>query len=301
MIEISLGIKKKDIIAGYLFILPWIIGFLAFIAFPVIMTLLLGFYEWNLLDPPKLVGVKNYVELFKDPLFWQSLKVTLFYAVLSVPLQLIFALFIALLLERECYGLSIYRALYYLPSVLPGVAVALLWMWIFNPEFGILNFLLWKIFRIQGPAWLSDEHWVIPALVLMSLWGVGGGMIIYLGGLKNIPNQLYEAAELDGCNFWQRFRFITLPMLSPVVFFNVVIGIIGAFQTFTQAYVMTNGGPNNATLFYVLYLYRNAFQYLRMGYASALAWILFLIVLVLTLSVFKSSSIWVYYEGEVRK
>ncbi len=184
-----------------------------------------------------------------------------------------------------------------MPSVISGVAVSLLWMWIFNPEFGILNFLLWKLFHIQGPAWLMSEEWVIPALIIMSLWGIGGDIVIYLAGLQGIPTELYEAAEIDGANSFNKFLNITIPMMSPVLLFTLIMGIINSFQVFTQAYVMTGGGPHYASLFYVLYIYQNAFQFFSMGYASALSWILFLIMLVLTALIFKSSPLWVYYES----
>jgi multiple sugar transport system permease protein len=205
------------------------------------------------------------------------------------------------MLNRDIKGVAWFRTIFYLPSVISGVAVSLLWMWIFNPDFGILNHLLWKFFRIQGPAWIASEEWVIPSLIIMSLWGIGGGIVIYLAGLQGIPTELYEAAEIDGAGGWRKLINITLPMISPVIFFNLVMGIIGSFQVFTQAYVMTNGGPNNASLFMVLYLYRNAFQYFSMGYASAIAWILFMIIMALTMLVFKSSPMWVYYEGALRK
>lgn len=184
-----------------------------------------------------------------------------------------------------------------MPSVISGVAVALLWMWIFNPEFGVLNFLLWKLFHIQGPAWLMSEEWVIPALIIMSLWGIGGDIVIYLAGLQGIPTELYEAAEIDGANSFNKFLNITIPMMSPVLLFTLIMGIINSFQVFTQAYVMTRGGPHYASLFYVLYIYQNAFQFFSMGYASALSWILFLIILALTFLIFKSSPLWVYYES----
>jgi multiple sugar transport system permease protein len=237
--------------------------------------------------------------MLRDPFFWQSLRVTVTYTVLAVPLGLVAGLAVAMLLNQKIKGLSIYRTIYYLPSLVGGVAVSLLWMWIFNPQFGVLNWLL-SLVGIKGPQWIFSQHWVIPSFVLMSLWGIGGGMIIYLAGLQGIPTDLYDAAAIDGAGSVRTFRSVTLPMLTPVLFFNLVIGIIGSFQIFTQAFVMTSGGPNNASLFYVLYLYQNAFQYFYMGYASALAWVLFLIVVVLTALVFRSSPMWVFYEGELR-
>jgi multiple sugar transport system permease protein len=243
---------------------------------------------------PRFIGVENYKRIVNDKFFWQSLKVTSIY-LLNVPLNLIIGLLLAILLNQKIKGLSIYRTIYYLPSVTAGVAVSLLWLWIFNPRFGIINLLLSYI-GIKGPAWLSDEHWALPALIIMSTWGVGGSMLIYLGALQGIPTQFYEAAILDGAGIWDRFKYITIPMITPVILLNLIMGIINSFQTFTQAFVMTNGGPNYATLFYVLYLYQQAFRWFNMGYAAALAWILFLIILVCTIVIFKTSAGWVYYE-----
>jgi len=282
----------------YLFISPWLIGFLAFTAGPIIASLFFSFTIYDAIQSPRWNGVQNYVEMVKDELFWQSLKVTSIYSVGSVALGILASMAIALLLNRNIRGLAVFRTVFYLPSVISGVAVSLLWMWIFNSDFGMLNYLLWKIFRIQGPAWIMNRYWVIPSLILMSLWGIGGGIVIYLARLQGIPTELYEAAEIDGAGGWRRLTDITLPMMTPVIFFNLIMGIIGSFQVFTQAYVMTDGGPYYASLFYVLHLYRNAFKYFRMGYASSLAWVLFLILLGLTLVVLKSASLWVYYEAE---
>ncbi|AZR73252.1 ABC transporter permease [Anoxybacter fermentans] len=288
-------LRRRENLLGYLFILPWILGFLIFTVFPMGYSIWLSFTKWNLFTPPRWVGFDNYVKLLtEDPKFWQSLKVTTIYSIFSIPLGILGSLSVALLLNQKFKGVYIFRTIYYLPAVVSGVAVSLLWKWIFSPDFGLINFVLSK-FGITGPGWLSDPAWTLPAYIIMSLWGVGGGMVIYLAGLNDIPVQLYEAAEIDGANRWQKFIKITLPMLSPVIFFNLIMGIIGAFQTFTQAYIM--GGAGNAGLFYVLYLFQNAFSDFKMGYASAQAWILFLIILVLTLLVFKSSDAWVFYQG----
>jgi multiple sugar transport system permease protein len=235
-----------------------------------------------------------------DPLIWQSLKVTTYYAIGSVLLSVTSAFIVAILMNQDIFGIHIFRTIFYLPSSISGVPVALLWMWIFSPEFGILNTVL-RLFGIEGPQWLFDPTWVIPAFIVMSLWGIGGAMVIFLAGLQSIPHHLYEAAELDGAGVLAKFWNVTFPMMSPIIFFNLIMSIIGSFQTFTQAFVMTKGGPANASLFYVLYLYRNAIGYFKMGYASAMAWLLFLIILILTLLVFKSSPLWVYYEAEVRR
>ncbi|HBG16886.1 MAG TPA: ABC transporter permease [Firmicutes bacterium] len=294
--------KRKRILKsleGYVYISPWLIGFLTFTAFPLLSSIWISLTEWNLFSAPEFVGFANYSKLFSDPLFWQALKVTAKYVFTSVPLRLIIGFTLALLLNNNIPGMGVYRTIFYLPTVTSGVAVSLLWLWIFNPEYGILNVILQK-FGIIGPAWLMSETWALPAIIIMSLWSVGGSMIIYLAGLQNIPSQLYEAVDIDGGGWLAKVWNVTLPMMTPIVFYNLVMGIIGSFQVFTDAYVMSNGGPHNATLFYVLYLYRNAFQYFEMGYASALAWVLFAIILGFTLLIFKSSPMWVYYEGEMK-
>ena len=294
--------KRKRILKsleGYVYISPWLIGFLTFTAFPLLSSICISLTEWNLFSAPEFVGFANYSKLFSDPLFWQALKVTAKYVFTSVPLRLIIGFTLALLLNNNIPGMGVYRTIFYLPTVTSGVAVSLLWLWIFNPEYGILNVILQK-FGIIGPAWLMSETWALPAIIIMSLWSVGGSMIIYLAGLQNIPSQLYEAVDIDGGGWLAKVWNVTLPMMTPIVFYNLVMGIIGSFQVFTDAYVMSNGGPHNATLFYVLYLYRNAFQYFEMGYASALAWVLFAIILGFTLLIFKSSPMWVYYEGEMK-
>jgi len=296
-----LSLSQRESIWAYILIGPWIVGFLIFTLGPMIASLIFSFTDYAINKPLNFLGVANFIEMFiKDYRFWHSLRVTLTFAIFAIPLGLIFGLLLALLLNAKVPGLSIWRTLYYTPSVVSGVAVAVLWMYLFNPRYGIINWLL-SLFKISGPGWLASPDWALPALIIMSLWSVGGGMIIYLAGLQGIPTVLYEAAEIDGANSVQSFFSITLPLITPVLFYNLVTGIIGTFQIFTSVYVMTAGGPAEATLFYNLYLYNNAFRYGRMGYASALAWVLFLIVMILTLLVFRSSSTWVYYEGELRK
>lgn len=289
-------LARKEAREGYLYALPWFIGFTVFTAGPIIASFLLSFTNWDLIRPAEWIGFGNYNMLLEDPLFWQSLKVTSIYALFSVPLGILGGLAIAVLMNQKIKGLSVFRTIYYLPAVVSGVAVSLLWSWIFNPDFGVLNYLL-SLIGINGPGWIYDEKWALPSLIIMSLWGVGGGMVIYLAGLQGVPTELYEAAIIDGASSWRRFWSITIPMISPVIFFQLIMGIIGSFQIFTQAYIMTGGGPNNATLFYVLYLYRNAFQWFKMGYASALAWVLFIVILILTIIQFKLANRWVYYEG----
>lgn len=281
----------------YLFISPWLLGFLIFTAGPMLSAVALCFTQWDIITPPKWIGLGNFKELlFEDPLFWKSLKVTALYSIVSVPLHLISSMLVAILLNQKIKAMGTFRTIFYLPTILPVVASSMLWIWIFFPD-GLLNLFL-EQFNIQGHAWLSEESTAIWALIGMSLWGFGNGMIIFLAGLQGIPQTLYEAAIIDGANWWSKFWNVTLPMLSPIIFFNFVMGVIGTFQVFTQGYIMTSGGPNHSTLFYVLYLYQNAFEYLRMGYASAMAWILFFIILVLTSFILKSSSAWVYYEGK---
>lgn len=285
---------------GWLCISPWLLGFLIFTAGPMLMSLYLSFCKYDLYEM-HWVGTKNYeVLLTQDPLFWKSLTNTAIYALFSVPLGLAGSLLIALLLNQKVRGMPIFRTLFYLPSLVPAVASSLVWQWVFHPDAGILNYAL-SFFGIPGPAWLQDPKTALGSLILMSLWGIGGGrMIIFLAGLQGISDELYEAASLDGARGWTVFRHITLPMLSPTIFFNLILGIIGSFQVFTSAYIMTAGGPNNATLVYVLYLYNNAFRYFKLGKASAMAWILFAILLVFTMIQFKNASKWVHYEGGER-
>jgi len=289
-------LARREAVNCYLFISPWIVGFSVFIIGPMVASFILSFAQCSIISPAKFVGLNNYIYMFtKDSAFRQSLKVTFIYTMGSVPLNLIGSLGLALLLNQKIPALAWFRTGYYLPAIMTGVPVALLWMWIFNPEYGIMNQLLY-IFGIQGPAWLFSPEWVIPAFIIMSFWTIGGSMILYLAGLQGIPTQLYEAAKIDGANKWYSFWKITLPLVTPIIFFNLVMSIIGSFQIFTQAFVMTKGGPMNASLLYVLYLYRNAFSYFKMGYACGLAWILFFIILFFTALLFKSSNRWVYYE-----
>lgn len=292
--------RRSEALAGYFLASPWFIGFGLFIAGPLIASLVLGFCDYRVLSPARWVGFHNYQSLFQeDPLFWKSLGNTIYYCLLAVPLGVTGALGLAILLNQPVRGIHIFRTIFYMPSVISGVAVCVLWMWIFNPEYGILNAMLaW--FNIRGPGWLSDIHWAKPAIVIMSLWGIGGGMIIFLAALQDIPSQLYDAARVDGAGTWRQFIHVTLPLLTPAIFFNLVIGFIGSFQVFTQAYIMTNGGPLDSTLFYALYLFHQAFRYFRMGYASAMAWILFAILLILTLIQMRFAKRWVHYEEEAR-
>jgi ABC-type sugar transport system permease subunit/ABC-type glycerol-3-phosphate transport system substrate-binding protein len=291
---------------GYLFISPWIVGLLVFSVFPIVASILMSLCQWDAITPmqkAQWVGLDNYHRAFTaEPKFWLALKVTAIYSIFSVPTGLILSVAIAILLNQKVKAIPIFRTIYFVPSLVGGVSVAVLWWRIFNRDFGVLNYGLAKLgaftmWGIKPIDWLGSETFALPALIIMSMWGVGGGMLIYLAGLQGIPTQLYEAASIDGAGNFRKFWTITLPMLSPVIFFNLIMGIIGSFQVFTQAYVMTGGGPNNATLFYVLYLFQKGFQQFQMGYASALAWVLFAIVLALTALVMRSSKNWVHYEG----
>lgn len=288
---------KRGLFFGLLFISPWIIQFLALTLYPFVASLYYSLTIYNVFADPVFVGFQNYRGLFtEDPRFTKALYNTLYFTVASVGGGTVIAIVIAMMLNMKIQGRSIYRTIYYLPSVTPAVATAILWLWLFNPLVGPVNAFIRNL-GLPAPNWFNDPAWAKPALIIMSYWGLGGPIIIYLAGLQDIPRELLEAAEIDGANWLQRIRHITLPLLSSIIFFNTITGLIGAFQYFTQAYVMTQGGPADATLFYGLYLYQSGFQYFKVGYASALAWILFLIILGATLLVFKVSGRYVYYAG----
>jgi multiple sugar transport system permease protein len=289
--------RRKDEIYAFALISPWLVGFLLFTAGPMLMSMYLSLTEWRLIGEPRWVGLENFRVLFsEDPRFWKALYNTAYYTLFSVPLGLVVALLLALLLNQQLRGIRFFRTAFYVPVVTSGVATSLLWLWIFNPRLGLLNYFL-GLLGIEGPSWLVSDLWSKPAFILMSLWGVGGPMVVFLAALQSIPQHLFEAAMIDGANRWQMFRHITLPIISPTTFFLLVMGIIGSFQIFTSAFVMTKGGPADSTLFYVLYLYENAFQHFRMGYASALAWVLFVIILGFTVLQFKVAGKWVHYEN----
>jgi len=294
---------RREAILFYICVAPFILGFVFFDLIPMLASLGLSFTKWNILTPPTFVGLQNYIDAFKDPKVLISLKVTLFYSIIQVPLRLGVALMLALLLNEATTGVGFFRTAFYLPSIVSSVAIAVLWTWILNPVYGPVNGVI-RFFGVEGPKWFSDPKFALWGLILMSPWGAGGEMLIFLAGLRGIDKQLYEAAELDGAGPVARFFKITLPMLSSTLFFNLVMAIIGSFQTFDTAYVIsttragTLGGPANSTLFYMLYLYNRAFAGQQMGYASALGWILFAIIMVVTLLVLRSSDLWVFYEAE---
>lgn len=290
--------RRREAVTFYLLISPWLVGLLTFTLLPIAVSLGISFTRWDMLSPPELVGLRNYARMLDDRLFWQSLSVTARYTLMYVPTELIGGLLLALLMNQvDARGIRLLRTLYYMPSVLSGVAFVVVWMWLFHPEAGLINAGL-ALVGVQGPRWLVDPHTALTALWMMSLWGLGRTAVIYLAGLRGIPRELYEAAAMDGAGAWRSFVGLTLPLLTPTIFFNLVLSIIATFQTFTSAFVATNGGPLDATLFLVLYLYRKAFQEFQMGYASALAWVLFALVLAFTLLVVRSGRWWVYYEGE---
>ena len=293
----TLSQSKRRAITGYMFISPWLLGLLIFTMFPILAVLFLSFTKYGVFDAPVWVGLRNYQRILTDDrLFRISLGNTLYYVGLSVPLRIVIGFLLALGLNANIRGVTVYRTLFYVPSIVPQVAGVLLFVWLFQPQIGLINFLL-DLLGIKGPNWLGRPAWAKPAIIIMSMWGVGGGMIVYLAGLQSIPGHLYEAAEIDGANAWRRFWAVTVPMMTPTIFFNLVMGLIGSFQVFATAYIATGGAPMNSTLFYMLYLYRRGFNDFRMGYASAMAWILFLLVLVLTLLTFRSGRSWVYYEA----
>lgn len=295
--------RQREELVAYLLIAPWIIGFVAFIMGPMVASFGLSFFETNMFSW-KYVGLDNYSTLFSldttRSLFWKSLYNTAYYVLFSIPLTIGAGFFIALLLNQPIRGRSAYRVIYYLPAIIPGIAASMVWLYLFQPEFGVINWLLGLV-GIEGVRWLFDTRTAKLVFVIMSVWGAGGNMLIFLAGLQGIPTELYEAAKIDGAVAWRRLRHITLPMMSPTIFFVVITNIIFSFQIFTNVYVMTGsaGGPANSTMMYVLHLYLVAFRQYRLGYASALAWVLFVILLLMTLLIFKSSSLWVYYETEV--
>jgi len=301
-----LSIKQREELDFYIAILPWLIGFITFTGGPVLVSLGMSFTNWTGLTTVEFIGLQNFSTLFTDKLFWVSLRNTFYYSFGAVTLGTIGSLIAAVLMNQKVPGITWFRTIYYLPSITSGVAVAILWIWLLNPSVGLINYVI-RFFvgpegllplGIKGPGWLASQEWAMPGLILKSTWAIGANMIIFLAGLQGIPQSLYDAAKIDGANVWREFRHVTVPMLSPVIFFVIVISIINTFQVFIDAFVMTDrGGPGTATLVYLLYLFQNAFEYLKMGYASALAWILTLIIGTLTWIQLRFSKRWVYYEG----
>lgn len=288
---------RREALTFYLMISPWLIGFGLFVAYPALRSLYLSFTHYLVGRDPSWAGLDNFSRMVNDANFWQSIKVTALYVLGSVPGSTVIAIAVAMLLAQNIRFVSTWRTIYFLPSVVSPVAVAVLWFYVFNPQYGLVNTLLDYV-GITGPGWIFDEDWALITVVFMSWWTIGGQIVIYLAGLKNIPKELYEAVAVDGGGPWARFRHVTIPMLSPTIFFNVVLALIGAFQIFEGPWILTRGGPNDATLTYMLNLYKQAFEFGNFGYASALAWVLFVIIMLFTMLIFRSSTLWVYYESE---
>jgi multiple sugar transport system permease protein len=302
--------ERRNLRLGLAFISPWIIGFLAFTLYPVIASIYYSFCDYDVLTKPIWVGTLNYRDMMSDSAFWKSLYNTFYFAAFALPLGLVISLGVAVLLNQSLRGRSIFRAIFFLPSLIPIVASSMLWLWILNGNFGILNHALEWV-GIQGPQWLADEKWTKPSIILMSLWACGNTVVIYLAALQDVPRSLYESAEIDGASAWVKLRHITVPMISPVIYFNLIMGIIGSLQVFAQAYILFSGGmlggggvanraggPNRSALFYAVYLYQCAFDFHQMGYACAMAWILFLIILFLTWLATRSTRRLIFYAGE---
>lgn len=293
----NLSRETRQLFKGLAFVSPWLIGFLVFTLLPILLSLYYSLCDFAILQPPAYVGLENYRDLANDPIFWRSLRNTFYYAIMALPAGLCVSLGLAMLLNVKMPGQTIFRTLIFLPSLVPIVASAMLWMWLYNGQHGLFNVVLAK-FGIEGPSWLGDERFAMPSLALMSVWGVGNAVVIYLAGLQDVPRELYEAAEIDGAGVWRRVWHVTLPMLSPVIFFNLIMSIIGVLQVFDMPFIMTGGGPADSTLFIAMYLQQNAFAFLKMGYASAMAWVMLLIVLALTGFAFWTSKRWVHYQGK---
>ncbi len=292
----------RENLQGFLWISPWILGFAIFVLWPMIASLLFSFQSYHIIGDSKWIGLTNYhTALKEDELFWPSMARTFYFMAVNVPLGLLGSLLLALLLNQGIRGQSLFRTLYYLPSLTPAAAAALLWVWILNYDVGLVNHLL-RVIGIAGPPWLGSSQWAIPSIILITLWsGMGGSrMVIFLAALQGVPEELYEAADIDGAGRLAKFLHITLPMISPTMLFNLVLGIIGALQVFTTAYITTKGGPARATWFFALHIFTNAFEYFDMGYASALAWLMFIIILAFSIVQIRTSDLWVFYSGEAR-
>ena len=294
--------RKPELFWALVFLSPWLVGFLVFTAGPMLASLVLSFTDYDVLTSPRWTGFDNYVTMFSDPKLLKSLGNTFFYAALHVPLSMVIALGLASLLERAGRTANIFRTTFYLPSITPAVATGVLWFWLLNPQVGLVNRGL-ALLGIEGPGWTTDPEWIKPGIVVMSLWGLGNTVVIYYAALRNVPQDLYDAAAVDGANRWQQFRHVTVPQISGVLFFTLIVGTITALQLFTEVYTMFFRGQRSAVsedaLFYIIYLFQQAFEFFRMGYASAMAWLLFVIIMIVTLIQVKFSKRWVHYEGEI--
>jgi multiple sugar transport system permease protein len=296
------GLRTREALAGYLFLLPWLIGLIVFVAGPMLASAYFSFTKYDVVNTPTFIGLKNYQDIFtRDRLFWPSMMLTFRYAIIVVPLSLIGSLAAAMLLNQALKGTALFRTFFFLPHLTPIAAAAVLWAWLFNPDVGPINYFIRTYLPIvTAPGWFRDPQWAMTGLIIMAMWGAIGGntMLIFLAGLQGVPQELYEAAAIDGAGPWAKFRNVTIPLLTPTIFFNMVLGIIGAMRVFTAAFVATSGGPAYATWFYALHIYTRAFRYFEMGYASALAWIFFFVMFVFTFVQFRASRRWVYYAGE---
>ena len=293
----NLSLQARETLDAYIGLLPFLLGFVIFIVGPLVYSFYLSFTRYEILSPPRWSGLENYARMFtKDEVLWQSLRVTLIYTLVAVPTQVVVGYAMALILNLKVRGLSFWRTAFYMPAVVPAMAVAYVFSWMLQSDVGLVNQFLRSI-GLPGPKWFGDPNWVLAGFILMSAWAVGGTLLLYLSALQGVPTELYDAAKVDGANAWRRFLNVTLPMTSPIIFFVFLTGMIGTFQVFTVAFVTTNGGPGNASLFYILYLYRTGWEYLQMGYAAAMAWLLFVILVALTLLSLRLSQSTVFYEG----
>ncbi|MCC6166993.1 MAG: sugar ABC transporter permease [Caldilineaceae bacterium] len=291
--------RTRHTINGLLFASPWLIGLTVFWIYPTLASAYYSFTKFNGVQNPEWIGVANYVELFtNDSNFWDAVYNTLYFAVVSIPLAILFAFALALMLNAKIHGQVVYRTIYFLPTLVPEVALALVWVYLFTPGTGLVN-RPFDWLGIRGPCWLSCPAWSRQTIVLLALWIIGQQIVLYLAGLQDVPQDLYDAADVDGANFWHKFRNVTVPIMTPVIFFHLVTSVIGALQFFTVPYIMTGGTgfPANSTLFYSIYMYKNGFQYFKMGYASAMAWLLFIVTLIVTLIIFRTARLWVFYSG----
>lgn len=294
----SWSFSRNQNMWGWILITPLTLGLIIWVLFPMGLSLVTSLMEWDMISKPKFVGFKNYISLFSgDQLFLQSAKVTVYYTLLSVPLQLLAAFGVSLLLNTNVKGLGIFRTLFYLPSLLPGVVVSVIWLWLYNNQYGLLNTVL-NYFGLNKIEWINSPEMVLPSLVIMSIWSIGNVVVIFLAGLQGIPKTLIEAVEIDGGNAWHSFRNVILPLMSPIILYNLIIGVIKSMQLFTEPYIMTGGGPMNASLSFVLLIYNNAFKYGKMGVANAMAWVLFVLTIALSFAIFRTSSSWTYSEGD---
>jgi multiple sugar transport system permease protein len=293
----KLSFARRDAIWGYAFIFPWIIGLIVFTAGPVLSVIYYSFTKYDIFNSPQWIGLGNYIRaISSDRMFWRSLSNTFSYVALTVPAQMLLAFVVALLLRNKFRGSGIFRAAYYVPMVVPYVAASVLWSWMLHPRLGVINHIL-EFIGLPAPMWLLSETWAKPAIALLAIWHIGQPMVVFLAGLQGVPEDLYEAAKIDGASMLQQTRYVTIPLMTPVILYNAIMGIINAFQVFTFAYIMTGGGPLNSTMFFSLYIYRQAFNYFDMGYASALAMVLFMLVFGMTIALFKWSSSWIHYES----